>query len=62
MLHCTVVRKTDVLAITYLRFGLLEILRQKESSEVFFASTKLFQNKDTNLRRSAKEMLFRSNS
>ena len=27
------------------------LLVQKEASEVFFASTKLFQNKDTNLRR-----------
>ena len=27
------------------------LLMQKEASEVFFASTKLFQNKDTNLRR-----------
>jgi coatomer protein complex subunit gamma len=27
------------------------LLAQKEASEVFFAVTKLFQNKDTNLRR-----------
>ena len=32
--------------------GSASLLRvQKEASEVFFASTKLFQNKDTNLRR-----------